>query len=219
MKKWKIGLVVLGLISAIGCGDSSSGDGDGTGDNTNGNGNTDTTSGANAPATNGTDDDAGSTGTPGGNSAGQTDGGQTAGSNAGGSDAGSSTGTPGTGACTNAADKAIVDAAKVEKLACEGAACAGKNLSNAAGQTKCIADEAPTLKQLSAGCQKCFDEITSCVPSKCVALLGGEDACGISLPNTDFSKCSNPPATDAKCLACNVKNCQPAFKTCSGLSD
>ncbi len=223
MTKWKIGLVILGLMSVIGCGDSGSDDGEDGASNgaSNGTANDATNGGANTnTGANATEEDASATG--GDNTAGAT-GGATAGPTAGGADAGSTTGTPVAGACTNAADKAIIDAAKVEKLACEGGACAGKHiLQGAAAQTKCIAEEAPTLKQLSAGCQKCFDTITTCVPNECVDLaIGGfmgTGECAPSAPNSDFSKCPSTTAADPKCQACQMRECAPAFTTCSGLS-
>lgn len=239
MKAWKIGLGVLTLsfASACGGGDDDSGSMDPSGANNTGSGSTGNT----AATTNGNGSSTGNGGgtTGNGGSGSSTGSGATAGTTGGGSNGattGSGTGTSTgagtsstgdgdggpepepTGACTNAADKAIVDANKIEKLACEGAACAGKNLLNAAGQTKCIAEEAPSLKQLSSGCQACFDAITSCVPSKCVSGLGGSGECSLALPNTDFAKCPSTTPPEAKCEACQMRECAPAFTTCSGIA-
>jgi hypothetical protein len=222
MKAFQIGLSALVLTFAAACGS----DDDGTMD---------------AGATTGSGGTAGSTGTAGGSTSGtgaNASGSGTTGdpTSGGSSSTGGSTGTTGSsgttgasttgsdddggpepsGACTNAADKAIVDAATIKKLACEGAACAGMAVLDAAKQTKCIAETAPTLKQLSKACQKCFDDITTCVPNKCV--FGGSGGCSLTLPNTDFAKCPLTTAPEASCEACQMRECAPAFTTCSGIS-
>ncbi len=131
------------------------------------------------------------------------------------------------GACVNVADMAVFGARSVAQLACEGAACAGKNINlfppgiEEAGTSACVAEEAPHLKALSPVCQQCFVGITLCVPQRCVSLLGGSsDACsmGASLPNTDFANCDAPAAPSAACAACQMESCEEAFVSCSGLS-
>jgi hypothetical protein len=223
MTKWKIGLVVMGLVSAIGCGDTDSSHGEGT---ANGGTTTDPISGANAnDGANTPDEDAGDTGSTAGATAGDSSaGGSTAGSTAGGTDAGSSTGTPGTGACTNAADMAIIDAAGADSLGCEGGVCVGKNIGASfplkikePETAMCVRKEAPNLSKLSSACQACFTAISLCVPKSCVSFFNGMDACGGS-PVTDFKTCDNPTAATAKCDQCIKAQCQPAFSACSGLN-
>lgn len=209
MTKNKIGLLACALAFSVACGDSTSGTDDTTtgGEGTGGTNNAASTTGGGSSPTGGGNTTGGGNSSNGG---GSTTGGQ---SNTTGEDNGEG-GVPTTGACTNAADMAIIDANSVEKLACEGAACAGKTLiDGAAARTKCISSEAPTLKMLSPGCNKCFDQITGCVPDMCL----GPGECPLSIPDSDFSKCSSPPATDPNCMACNVAKCQPAFRACSGL--
>jgi len=220
MTKNKIGLLACALAFSVACGDSTSDTDDTTtgGEGTGGTNNAaSTTGGGNSPTGGGNTTGGGNSPTGGGN----TTGGQ---SNTTGGDDSEGGVPPGSGACLNDADQAIIDAAGVPRVACEGSVCAGKNLAGLllmdySGVAMCADTEAPSMKGLSDACRKCFVDITTCVPSKCVSALGGEDACGSGAPSSDFATCDNPPATDAKCMACNVKNCQPAFTACSGLTD
>jgi hypothetical protein len=230
MTAWKLGLCIITFAFAGGCGsDDEPGTGNSSGGNTGsssgGTGMTGGDSGATGSTTSGTTGGA-SNGASNGGSTGASTGatgttGNTSNGSSGGTTAGANDGDGGpgpTGACTNAADKSVIDAQTIEKLACEGAACAGKNLLNAAGQTKCIASEAPSLKQLSVACQACFDAITSCVPAKCVSGLGGSGECSLALPNTDFAKCPATTPPEATCEACQMRECAPAFTACSGIA-
>lgn len=225
MTKLKIGLAVMGLLGAVACGDSGGGDDTDTtaGTNTGGGG----TAGANA--TNSTGDSTNNTGdstnNTGSNANGGTNSGTTNGSTGSDDDAGT-TGSGGTDACLNDADQAILADLSVAQLACEGAACAGKNIDIAnigideAKTATCVSSEAPNLKNLTPACQECFVGITLCVPKSCVMLLGGSsDACsmGLSLPNTDFAMCDSPAAPSDACNQCQMDNCEAAFVACSGI--
>jgi hypothetical protein len=95
------------------------------------------------------------------------------------------------GACTNAADFAIVQAKDVKKIAED---CGKSNLGAEPGTKNCI----KMGTSLSDGCVTCFDDIVVCVVKNCV------------------DKCFADPGS-ADCMACREKNCNPAFKTCSGL--
>jgi hypothetical protein len=228
MKTWKIGLIGLGLVTALGCGDDSTTD-EGAGTNAGDNGGA--SAGQNAGNGGGADtgngggsDTNGNAGTSAGSNAGTS-----AGSNAsaGGNDedAGADNGGGATGACTNDADMAIIDAHGFATLGCEGAACATDAIAigNGLDETKlatCFVNKAPNLGKLSAACQQCFVKITSCVPSSCVSFPGvfsGTGDCPTSTP-PQFSECANPPEPTEKCNACQMSKCAPAFTQCSGLS-
>lgn len=101
------------------------------------------------------------------------------------------TGMMAMGACTNGPDLAIVQAKDVKKIAED----CGKSSLGAEPATKnCI----KTGTNLSDGCVTCFDDIVQCVVMKC------------------FNQCFADPGS-AACMTCRETNCNPAFKTCSGL--
>jgi hypothetical protein len=95
------------------------------------------------------------------------------------------------GACTNPTDEAVNKSVDVAKKVGD---CASSSLGNGAKAKPCIV----TNTGFTDGCAQCFADTIDCVSKNCVfngACIGGDSP---------------------TCDACRIKNCGPAFTTCSG---
>ncbi len=98
--------------------------------------------------------------------------------------------TTGSGACTNSADSAVLAAGGVDAVV---SMCGNDNLGREPATQNCIR----SMSGLTTACADCFDGSVRCGVMHCpFACAGG-----------------NTPM----CMTCLETNCNPAFRTCSGL--
>jgi len=209
MTKTKIGLVVMGLLGAVACGDSGDGEsGDSAGTNTGGG----DTAGMNATNTgdsagsNG--DSAGANGANGANGgSGNASNGATSGnSNATAGDGDGGT-TGGEGACTNDADVAAFEAISDPGMTAQNCA-----LGSFTGTPiKDCYDKDPGFSKLSAGCRDCWSGVTQCVNDQCVKSKPDE-----LIPSGPCST-DRDANTEGPCEKCREEKCDGPFGTCSGI--
>jgi len=98
------------------------------------------------------------------------------------------------GMCGDAPDQAVWNTKGEAHFAADMSTCGRQCVGTNSCVTECIVK----AEGYSAACSGCFGNLASCTASKC------------------WFKCIT--GASASCKACTVKNCVPAFETCSGLT-